>query len=85
MESFSRRTTTPLRPSWAQAAGELAAVIGLDDCAHYGGIAALGRALGEGEFEVAGFVAAKGEAGQIVALDPYLRPSECGRQPRTVL
>ena len=54
--------------------GELAAVIGLDDCAQHGRIASLGRGLGEGEFEVAGLVAAKGEAGQIVALDPYLRP-----------
>ena len=43
--------------------GELAAVIGLNDCAHYGRVAALSRALGEREFEVAGFVAAKGEAG----------------------
>ena len=71
MESFFAQDDDALEAELGAGCGELATVIGLDDCAQHGRIASLGRGLGEGEFEVAGLVATKGEAGQIVALDPY--------------
>ena len=75
----------PFEPEVGAGSGELAAVVRLDNRAQHRGIATLSGGLGEGEFEIAGLVAAKGQARQVIALDPDPRSSEFGAELGTEL
>jgi len=59
----------------------LAGLIGLHCSNRDEGVSTLLDGIGDDELELAGLVAAAGEAGEVVALDPDLGPAEVVREP----
>ena len=75
-------TSTHCRPEVRGHRGDLAGVVGLVAADRHQGVRALGQRLGDEVLQLAGLVAAVGEAGvAVLALGPHLGAAEVGAEP----
>ena len=70
------------KPTAGRQGGHLPAVVGLGRADRDQGFRAVGLRFGQQKFQLAGFIAAKSQAGLVIALDPQARAAQGRAQAR---